>query len=333
MQEQKGEEISVATSKSTAMNLSSHVPTTSSSAKTPIASKSPGILTATEKPESRRRRNSKSDAASSSQARLQDEEMCTFPILKLGVKKLWQGDRLLLKQLRGNPIKQTTREVQKLRRQNGHTINTCLQPRFTTWKQSSRSSGKSTDENMTTPWMVWTWIRLFGAYFWMPLDKTIRLIYDSWRIIFGIVWDRYSMKMKKRSYVDVDKLIVQPSFSNHQRQNMRLLRLCALRWKNGRWSCCDLEEQKWMAFRKQSLQGYEANRRHARGIRVENIHRNHNVGPPRQDSKSNDRPTVWTWALHREDHLHVNVQRHFMERRRKKERCEYSSQTVANYAR
>ena len=72
MQEQKGEERSVAKSKSVAMNLSSHVPTSSSSAKCPIASKGKGILIATRKPESTMRRNSKSDAASSSQARLQD---------------------------------------------------------------------------------------------------------------------------------------------------------------------------------------------------------------------------------------------------------------------
>ena len=54
------------------MNLSSHVPVSSSSAENPIASNGPGILKATGKPESRKRRNSKSDAASSSQARLQD---------------------------------------------------------------------------------------------------------------------------------------------------------------------------------------------------------------------------------------------------------------------
>ena len=72
MQEQKREERSVAKSKSTAMNLSSHVQTSSSSAKSPIASKSPGILIATEQLEIRMRRNSKSHAASSSQARLQD---------------------------------------------------------------------------------------------------------------------------------------------------------------------------------------------------------------------------------------------------------------------
>ena len=62
----------MAKSKSTATNLSSHVLTSSSSAKSPIASKSPGILIAAGKPESKTRRNSKSDAASSSQARLKD---------------------------------------------------------------------------------------------------------------------------------------------------------------------------------------------------------------------------------------------------------------------
>ena len=72
MQEQKEEERIVAKSTSTAMNLSSTVPASSSSAQDPIASKSPGVLIATGNPESRLRRNSKSDGASSSQARLQD---------------------------------------------------------------------------------------------------------------------------------------------------------------------------------------------------------------------------------------------------------------------
>ena len=70
--EQKEKERIVSKSKPTAMNLSSIVPTRSSSATSPIASKSPVTLTATGKPESRMRRTSKSDAASSSQPRLQD---------------------------------------------------------------------------------------------------------------------------------------------------------------------------------------------------------------------------------------------------------------------
>ena len=36
-----------------------------------------------------------------------------------------------------------------------------------------------------------------------------------------------------------------------------------------------------------SLQGYESNRWYADGVPVEKIPRNHNVGPPREDSKSN----------------------------------------------
>ena len=99
----------MAKSKPAAMHLSSHVPTSSSSAKDPIASKSPEKIIASGKLESRMRRNSKSDAASSSQARLQDANfgglmdtakvkklslqkrnkgMWTFPNLKLGVKKM-----------------------------------------------------------------------------------------------------------------------------------------------------------------------------------------------------------------------------------------------------
>ena len=75
MQEQKGEEKSAAKSTSTAKNLSSHVPTSSSSAKSLIASQTPGILTATVKPENRMRRNS-------------SQGMWIFPNLKLGMKKM-----------------------------------------------------------------------------------------------------------------------------------------------------------------------------------------------------------------------------------------------------
>ena len=60
-------------SKPTAMNLTSTVSTTSSSVNHPTASKSPGILKAsTGKPDARARKNSKPDAASSSQGKLQD---------------------------------------------------------------------------------------------------------------------------------------------------------------------------------------------------------------------------------------------------------------------
>ena len=69
MQEQKEEERIVAKSKLFAMNLSSHFPASSSSAKSPIASKSPVTLTATGKPESKMRIKSKSDRGKSCRTR------------------------------------------------------------------------------------------------------------------------------------------------------------------------------------------------------------------------------------------------------------------------
>ena len=71
IQEQKGERIA-AKSKSTAVNLSSTVPASSSSAKDPDASRGPGKRIASGKSESRVRRNSRPDEAPSSQVKLKD---------------------------------------------------------------------------------------------------------------------------------------------------------------------------------------------------------------------------------------------------------------------
>ena len=201
------------------------------SAKSLIASKSPGYSQLRGNLKAGWEEMQKCDAASSSQARLQDaylagwcaqqrwnlsqqkrsQGMWTFPNLKPGVfmMKKWRSDRLLIKQLWWNPmhpINQTTREVQKLKEWNGHATYTCLQPQFITWKQFSRCSGKSTNEDQMILWMTWTWTWICGACFWIPffkqqfiLDKTMRRIYDSWRITFGIVWDSYSMELENWS--------------------------------------------------------------------------------------------------------------------------------------
>ena len=71
VQEQKKEERIVAKSRPTAMNLSSSVPASSSSAKKPITSSNPGETHAAGKTASRTRRNSKPDEAPSSQVKLE----------------------------------------------------------------------------------------------------------------------------------------------------------------------------------------------------------------------------------------------------------------------
>ena len=73
IQEQKEEERVVSKSRPAAMNLSSSIATSSSSASSPIASKSREMPIASGKPDSRMRSNQNSfDAASTSQVRLQD---------------------------------------------------------------------------------------------------------------------------------------------------------------------------------------------------------------------------------------------------------------------
>ena len=72
VQEQKDEERIVAKSRPTAMNLSSTVLASSSSAENLITSSDPGKLIAAGKPASRTRRNSRPDEAPSSQVKLKD---------------------------------------------------------------------------------------------------------------------------------------------------------------------------------------------------------------------------------------------------------------------
>ena len=47
-----------------------------------------------------------------------------------------------------------------------------------------------------------------------------------------------------------------------------------------------------MVLGKQSLQRDESNRWNADGVRVENIHRNHSVGPPREKETKNNVNTI-----------------------------------------
>ena len=141
----------MAKSKSTATILSSHVPTSSSSASSPIASESPGILVATGKLESRMRRNSKSNAASSSKVRLQDAylgwlmDTATGKLVateedsgeedisesETGSEEDVTGKPVACQTATEKPCASSAREVQKLKGENGHTTCTCLQPQVT----------------------------------------------------------------------------------------------------------------------------------------------------------------------------------------------------------
>ena len=290
MQEQKGEEKFLAKLKSTAMNLSSHVPTSSSSAESPIASKSLGILTATEKLESRMRRNSKSDTASSSQVRLQDAylgRLIDTAMVKL--VRIWNpepssrrsDDRLLIKQLLGNPmhpVNQTTREIQKLKEKNGHTICVCLQPVhhmeavFSIVRKIYERGPDDPIDDLDVNMAIW------GTFPKTTLQAAVHLGQDygaNLRFVKNHLWNSVGQLFNEigkliseqtenywckhfqfqRTYVDVDKLVVQQNLSDHQCQSLRLLRLCALCGKMGDDSVATWKSKiKWYS-EKQSFQG------------------------------------------------------------------------------
>ena len=88
-----------------------------------------------------------------------------------------------------------------------------------------------------------------------------------------------------------------------------------------------------MVFGRQSLQEKESNRWHADEVRVENIPRNHNVGPPREvQSLMRDlqcEPELFNGRI-----ILMSMYNDIAwQEKGNKERCEYNSQTVAKYAR
>ena len=114
-----------------------------------------------------------------------------------------------------------------------------------------------------------------------------------------------------RIKVGTDKFIAQSSLSMCHCQGLCLLWLCALLGKNGRESCWILKEANSMVFGHRLFQRIESNWWTTHGIRVEDLPRIHECGNPHSDS-TDGKITVWTRELHRQDHLHVNVQRHCM---------------------
>ena len=191
-----------------------------------------------------------------------NQEMWIFPNLKLGVKKMWQGDRLLIKQLRGKPYASSKSDCQGRPKaeKTEWSHNLHLSP-ATVHHTEAVFSIIQGDLRTRTRWpsewfgCKYGYVALFEQQF--ILDKSMRWIYD-WRIIFAtvqlfretvkLISDQNELTGKRTiDFQDATwmqtKLIVRKSLSVHQHQNLHLRRLGALCGKNGRWSDCSLEEQ------------------------------------------------------------------------------------------
>ena len=102
---------------------------------------------------------------------------------------------------------------------------------------------------------IWecSWIPRFKQQF--ILEKTVTRIYITRRTISGIFWDNYLVKCQislvwknwvRRNYMEIDKLIVRKSLSDHYFQSPCLLRLSTLYGRDEKWPKRSLDEQmKW----------------------------------------------------------------------------------------
>ena len=172
-------------SRPAAMNLSSFIATSSSTASSPIASESPGMPIASGKPDSRMSIEPNSfDAASTSQVRLKDpcfgglmekqrgnpshqeeEDIQKTPTIlrlrsgstkgnKLRENLLPKTVKLGSNPLHTEPVLHLTRKVKRIQKRHGTTTSTYRRTHPIFWKPSSPWSGKSMEDNLAIHWKI-----------------------------------------------------------------------------------------------------------------------------------------------------------------------------------
>ena len=181
-------------SRPAAMNLSSFVATSSSTASSPIASKSPWMPIASGEPDSRMSVEPSSfDAASTSQVRLKDaylgglvekqrgdpshqeeEDSEDYDNPEGGTwyykgEPVTQNSEAWENLLHTEPVLQLTKKVKRIQKRHGTTTSKYRQTHRTMWKPPSPRTGKSVEDNLAILWKIWMVIWLFGESSWIPL--------------------------------------------------------------------------------------------------------------------------------------------------------------------
>ena len=226
------------------------------------------------------------------------------------------------------PVRQKQRNPERWKKENCHIISTMLWSRILHGQSlfdcendlRSNTYGRNERPRHERGYMgeSW-WIRLFKQQF--ILVKTLIRIYDSWRIISGVLWRNYSKKLKKWSRTRHHWLIKKVTHGARQACCVtEFIRSRTPRPTSSQTQCFvsqrSLERGKLSGlFEINHLK--DLNRIDGEPMEFDNILRIHNIWLPRTDSRIFERTTVCSRAVQREDNLHVNVQRHCMVRKRK----------------
>ena len=168
-----------------------------------------------------------------------------------------------------------------------------------------------------------SWKRLFGEISFNQKSATMnsKLLFDVTRKLVrdqeeiqGISVIDWRENVRKRTALLTDW----PGSSFINSESLRFLRFSTCAWAESVKSRKRMEGENRLVYEFILMLRIGSNRRGADGVRVEKFPRIHYIAASRRDPEHDDWNTVWTWATPRTNHLHVNVQRHCKERKRKR---------------
>ena len=134
---------------------------------------------------------------------------------------------------------------------------------------------------------------------WNPLLENLH----STKISHNESWNNCSMWQRSWSGIKKkSKAYLWSTGSKSKSKNLRILRLSIVHWQDEWKSREHMERENWLVN-----EFFSSGR----------FPRIHHIADSRRDPEHDDLNTVWTWAVPRTNHLHVNVRRHCVERTRK----------------
>ena len=245
----------------------------------------------------------------------------------------------LFKNVQGNlPQKIPTSTTRTTR--SGRTITAYLVLTFHTSRKTTWTCDNNSNASQKTKWRTSIWNRWYGECLWLSLNKP-RFILETiiWRIY---IQPKISHK-EQRNNCACDQKVGQKSEWNSRSYpcstGKKFLGKCRLCWLTVQFGCQHREAVCTLQFNivhgkisenpRKGMEGenrlvYElsrtgSNRRGVDGWKI--FLRIHYIAESRRNPEHDDWNTLWTWAIPRTDHLHVNVQRHCMSRKKETKTC------------
>ena len=231
-----------------------------------------------------------------------------------------------------------TWKVKRIRKRHGTTVSTYRWIHRPTWKPSSPWSGRSMENNQTIPRRIWRWIWLFVECSWTSLFKQqfiledyiwdslgelfeemkrliceLSEILDSWIPEFvgleiieleDITWRTTSVLCERASHIISANVYI---FSDSVQSMGEMRDVPNAAWMNKIKLCS--ENNHFKELNRIDDMQTEFEWKIFWGFTTKNI-------LDEIQTEIHEKKTLWTWARHRYNHLHVNVRWNYVGRKR-----------------